>query len=244
MKKLFMVLTVVGLIVFSAQYAVAQESAASGQAAIERPIHQQLKTYFVEGGAGFMGIIMVTLVLGLAVAIERILYLNLSTINSEKLLKKVEDALANGGVEAAKDVCRNTRGPVASVLYQGLCRMHEGVDVVEKTISSYGAVQMGLLEKGLPWVQLFIAIAPMIGFLGTVIGMIITFDDIQIAGDISPNVVAGGIKFALITTVAGLVVAITLQLFYNYILTKIDNLVVDMENSCISFIDIMVKLSK
>jgi len=238
MKKLFMILTIIGLIAFSAQYAIAQTPGATTE--VEQPVHQQLKVKFIEGGVGFMGIILVTLVLGLAIAIERILYLNFATVNTEKLLKKVEEALAVGGVEAAKDVCRNTRGPVASILFQGLCYMDKGIETVEKTVVSYGSVQMSLLEKGLSWVQLFIALAPMIGFMGTVIGMIIAFDAIQEHGDISPNIVAGGMKFALITTVAGLVVAITLQMFYNYLLSKIDSLVIAMEDASISFIDILV----
>lgn len=240
MKKLFMILTVVGLMVFSAQYAIAQEAAATEQA-IEKPIHQELKIKFIEGGAGFMGVILLSLVLGLAIAIERILYLNLATVNTDKLLRKVEDALAEGGVEAAKDVCRNTRGPVASIFYQGLSRMNEGIEVVEKTVVSYGSVQMSQLEKGLSWIQLFIAVAPMLGFLGTVIGMIEAFDDIAIAGTISPNIVASGMKVALITTVGGLVVAIILQIFYNYLLSKIDSLVIAMEDTSISLIDMLVK---
>ncbi len=235
-----MILAVVGLMVFSAQYAIAQE-ATSIVEETEMPVHQQLKIKFIEGGAGFMATVLICLVLGLAIAIERILYLNLATVNTQKLLKNIEDALAKGGVEAAKDVCRNTRGPVASIFYQGLSRMDEGMEVVEKSVVSYGSVQMSLLESGLSWIQLFIAIAPMLGFLGTVIGMIAAFDAIQAAGDISPNVVAGGMKVALITTVGGLVVAIILQIFYNYIVSKIDSLVVAMEDSSISLIDILVK---
>ncbi len=245
MKKLFMILTVIGLMVFSAQYAIAQESDLSAlQVENEMPIHQQLKVKFIEGGAGFMASILLVLVLGLAIAIERILYLNLATVNTEKLLKKIEAALANGGVEAAKEICRNERGPVASIFYQGLSRMDEGVEIVEKTVVSYGSVQMSLLEKGLSWIQLFIATAPMLGFLGTVIGMIGAFDAIQAAGDISPTIVAGGMKVALITTVGGLVVAIILQVFYNYIISKIDSLVVAMEDSSISLIDILVSHNK
>ena len=171
-------------------------------------MHQEIKRLFIEGGAGFMATIIACLVFGLAVAIERIIYLNLASTNTEKLLKKVEDALNNGGVEAAKDVCRNTRGPVASIFYQGLLRYDKGVEEVEKSITSYGSVQMGQLEGGLSWVTLFIAIAPMLGFMGTVIGMIQAFDEIQRAGDISPTLVAGGMKVALITTVGGLIVAI------------------------------------
>jgi biopolymer transport protein ExbB len=243
MKKLFMILTFIGLMVFSAQYAIAQEGASAGQAT-ETPIHQELKKQFIDGGPGFMGVILLCLVLGLAIAIERILYLNFATVNTNKLLKQVEDALANCGVEAAKDVGRNTRGPVASIFYQGLSRMTEGIEVVEKTVVSYGSVQMSQLEKGLSWIQLFIATAPMLGFLGTVIGMIQAFDDIAMAGTISPTIVASGMKVALITTVGGLVVAIILQVFYNYILSKIDSLVIAMEDTSISLIDILVKHNK
>ena len=163
--------------------------------------------------------------------------------NTKKLLKGVEDALANGGIEAAKDLCRNTRGPVASIFYQGLLRYEEGVDVVEKTIVSYGSVQMSLMEDGMTWISLFIALAPSLGFLGTVVGMIAAFDAIQAAGDISPNVVAGGMKVALITTVFGLIVAMILQVFYNYILTRIESLTTDMEDSSISFVDVLTKFA-
>jgi biopolymer transport protein ExbB len=240
MKKLFMLLTVIGLMMFSAQYVAAQSSVASEEE-IEVPIHQQLKIKFIDGGPEFMGIILLCLVLGLAISIERILYLNLSTVNTQKLLKSVETALETGGIEAAKEVCRNTRGPVASIFYQGLSRANEGIDIVEKSVVSYGSVQMSQMESGLSWIQLFISIAPMLGFLGTVIGMIAAFDSIQVQGDISPNIVAGGIKVALITTVGGLVVAIILQLFYNYIMSKIDSLVVAMEDASISLIDILTK---
>jgi biopolymer transport protein ExbB len=242
MKKLFMLLTIIGLMMFSAHYVAAQDAATDN--VVEIPIHQQLKIKFIEGGAGFMGVVLLSLVLGLAICIERIIYLNLATVNTQKLLKKVEDALTVDGIEAAKEVCRNTRGPVASIFYQGLSRMDEGIEVVEKSVVSYGSVQMSQLESGLSWIQLFIAIAPMLGFLGTVIGMIEAFDAIEQQGDISPNVVAGGIKVALITTVGGLVVAIILQLFYNYILSKIDGLVVAMEDASISLIDILTASNK
>ena len=188
-----------------------------------------------------MAPIALVLVLGLALSIERILYLTFAKTNTKKLLKGVEDALANGGIEAAKDLCRNTRGPVASIFYQGLLRYEEGVDVVEKTIVSYGSVQMSLMEDGMTWISLFIALAPSLGFLGTVVGMIAAFDAIQAAGDISPNVVAGGMKVALITTVFGLIVAMILQVFFNYILTKIESLTTDMEDSSISFVDVLTK---
>jgi biopolymer transport protein ExbB len=177
----------------------------------------------------------------LAICIERIIYLNLSDINSKKLLQRVEAALNEGGIEAAKEVCRNTRGPIASIFYQGLLRWDEGMEVVEKSIISYGSVQMGLLEKGFTWISLFIALAPSMGFLGTVIGMIQAFDQIQIMGDISPTAVAGGIKIALITTVFGLIVAMILQVFFNYLINKVEGIVGDMEDSSISLLDILVK---
>jgi len=209
--------------------------------AAEQGLHKILKQKIIEGGAGFMGALLLCFILGLALAIERILYLNLASTDTKKLLKEVEDALNNGGVEAAKDVCRNTRGPIASIFYQGLLRYDEGIDVVEKTVVSYGGVQTGLLEKNLSWISLFIGIAPMLGFLGTVIGMIEAFDQIQQAGDLSATVVAGGIKVALITTVGGLIVGMILQLFYNYIVSKIDDLVNDMEDASISLLDLVLK---
>ena len=188
-----------------------------------------------------MALIILCLILGLAVAIERILYLSLSKTNTKKLLAAIEAALKEGGVEKAKEVCRNTRGPVASIFYQGLLRYDQGIEVVEKTVVSYGSVNMSLMENGLSWIALFIALAPSLGFLGTVVGMIQAFDAIQAAGDISPNIVAGGMKVALITTVGGLIVAMILQVFYNYILSKIDDLTIDMEDSSISLVDILVK---
>ena len=256
MKKFFMFLAVMGVMAFSAQNAAAQdEQPADGTAATEVvteatetldgpeeiPLHQALKTKFIEGGAGFMALVIICLILGLALSIERILYLSLSKTNTKKLLAKVEKALNEGGVEAAKDVCRNTRGPVASIFYQGLLRMDQGIETVEKTVVSYGSVQMSQMENGLSWISLFIAIAPSLGFLGTVIGMIQAFDAIQVAGDMSPNVVAGGMKVALITTVGGLIVAVILQLFYNYILSQIDSLTIEMEDASISLIDVLVK---
>ena len=207
----------------------------------EMSLHKQVKQKFIEGGATFMGFVLLALILGLALAIERIIYLNLATTNTTKLLKRVEEALESGGVDAAKEVCRNTRGPVASIFYQGLDRADQGIEVVEKAVISYGSVQMGLLEKGLSWIQLFISIAPMLGFMGTVIGMISAFDSIQLAGDVSPQLVASGIKVALITTVSGLIVAIILQVFYNYIVAKIDGIVNNMEDASISLVDILVK---
>ena len=257
MKKFFMFLAAMTLMVFTANTAVAQDAqaapaeevvsapandlAALTAGAPEVPLNQALKTKFIEGGAGFMSLIIICLIIGLALCIERILYLTFSKTNTKSLLEKVEKALAEGGIEAAKDVCRNTRGPVASIFYQGLLRYDQGVDVVEKTIVSYGSVQMSEMENGLSWIGLFIAIAPSLGFLGTVIGMIQAFDAIQAAGDISPNVVAGGMKVALITTVAGLIVAMILQVFYNYILAKIESITIDMEDSSISLIDVLTK---
>jgi len=207
-------------------------------------LHKQIKQKFIEGGPAFMGVVLLALIFGLAISIERIIYLNLSTTNTEKLLKNVEDALEEGGVESAKEVCRNTRGPVASIFYQGLDRADEGIDVAEKSVISYGSVQAGLLEQGLTWINLFIAIAPMLGFMGTVIGMIGAFDNIEAAGNISPSLVAGGIKVALITTVSGLIVGVILQLFYNYIVSKIDSIVNSMEDASISLVDLIYKYNK
>jgi biopolymer transport protein ExbB len=204
-------------------------------------LHKQIKIKFVEGGAQFMGSILLALILGLAIAIERIIYLNLATTNTDKLLKNIEGALESGGIDAAKEICRNTRGPVASIFYQGLDRANEGVEMAEKSVIAYGGVQMGLLEKNLSWISLFIAIAPMLGFMGTVIGMIDAFDKIEEAGNVSAGLVAGGIKIALITTVSGLIVAIILQVFYNFILSKVDSLTNQMEDASISLIDLLVK---
>lgn len=187
-----------------------------------------------------MAVILLCLILGLAIAIERIIYLSLSTTNTKKLAQNVEDALNSGGVEAAKEVCRNTKGPIASIYYQGLDRIDENLESTEKSIVSYGGVQVGLLEKNVSWVSLFISIAPMLGFLGTVIGMILAFDQIEKAGDMQPSLVAGGIKVALITTVFGLIVAIILQIFYNFIIAKIDRIVNDMEDASITLMDILV----
>lgn len=220
---------------------VGAQAPAAGEAEI--PVHQQIKTKFIEGGPLYMAPILLCLIFGLAIAIERIIYLNMATTNTKKLLQSIEDALSRGGIEAAKEVCRNTRGPVASIFYQGLDRASEGVEVVEKSVVAYGGVQMAQMESGLTWIALFIAIAPMLGFLGTVIGMIIAFDNIERAGDIEPSLVAGGIKIALITTVTGLIVAMTLQVFYNYIVSKIDSLVMEMEDASISLIDILVKFN-
>ncbi|MEN8116749.1 MAG: MotA/TolQ/ExbB proton channel family protein [Bacteroidota bacterium] len=262
MKRLFALIAVFGMLFFMASNAVVaqEEEAAATETATEqvditadpeeeaaaaeeegKSLHSQLKQKFIEGGPTFMSFVLIALILGLAFAIERVLYLNLATSNTKKLLAKVEDALENGGVEAAKDVCRTTRGPVASIFYQGLDRADHGIDVVEKSIISYGGVQAGLLEKGLSWIALFIALAPMLGFMGTVIGMIGAFDAIEVAGDISPSLVAGGIKVALITTVTGLIVAIILQIFYNYCVAKIDSIINNMEDASISLLDLLVK---
>ena len=207
----------------------------------EKGFHQIIKEKFIEGDPTYMSPVLICLILGLAVALERIVTLNLSTTNTKKLLSKVEAALEQGGIEAAKDVTKSTKGPVASIFTQGLMRYTEGIEMVEKSIIAYGSVEMGRLEKGLVWISLFISLAPMLGFMGTVIGMIGAFDAIEAAGDISPSLVAGGIKIALLTTVAGLIVAIILQLFYNYLVSKIDSLVNDMEDASISLVDILVK---
>ncbi|MDQ3534116.1 MAG: MotA/TolQ/ExbB proton channel family protein [Bacteroidota bacterium] len=206
-----------------------------------RSFHQVVKDRFVEGDVTFMTPVLICLILGLAIAIERIITLNLATTNTKKLLLNVEDALATGGVEAAKDVTKSTKGPVASIFTQGLIRSSEGIDMVEKSIIAYGSVEMGRLERGLVYLSLFISLAPMLGFMGTVIGMIGAFDAIAAAGDVSPSLVAGGIKIALLTTVAGLIVAIILQLFYNYLVSKIDSMVNKMEDASIALVDILVK---
>ncbi len=208
-------------------------------------LHQEVKRLFIEGGPEFMSFVLLALILGLAIAIERIIYLNLASTNTDKLLVKIENAIETGGIDAAKEVCRNTRGPVASIFYQGLDRYdpnkEESIEMVEKTVVAYGGVQMGQLEKGLTWISLFISLAPMLGFMGTVIGMIFAFDAIEAAGDISPSLVAGGIKVALITTVSGLIVAMILQIFYNYIVSKIDGIVNKMEDASIALIDLIIK---
>ncbi len=211
------------------------------EAVAEPGFHQVVKDQFIDGGPQFMGIVLICLILGLAISIERIITLNLATTNVKKLLARVEDALNSGGIEAAKDVCRNTRGPVASIFIQGLMRMSEGIEMVEKSIIAYGSVEMGRLERGMVWISLFISLAPMLGFMGTVIGMIDAFDAIAEAGDVSPTLVANGIKVALLTTVAGLIVAVILQLFYNYLISKIDSLVNNMEDASISLVDVLVK---
>lgn len=204
-------------------------------------LHQSIKKNFIDGDPRFMSLVLICLILGLALCIERIIYLNLSSTNSQKLLGNVSDALNSKGVEAAKDVCRSTSGPVASIFYEGLERADGKIEEVEKSIEQYGSVQMGLLEKGLSWISLFIAIAPMLGFMGTVIGMIQAFNDIAEANTMNAQLVANGIKVALITTVSGLIVAILLQILYNYILSKIDSIVVDMEESSIEFVDMVYK---
>ena len=269
MKKLFALIAVLGMLFITTSInVIAQDTASSPAAQTEvtstdtaqaapaatdpieqtaakaeqgQSMHSALKQKFIEGGPGFMTSILICLILGLAIAIERVVYLNLASTNNKKLLEKIEDALNTGGIEAAKDVCRNTRGPVASIFYQGLDRSHEGLDVVEKTVVAYGGVQTSLLEKGLVWIALFIALGPMLGFLGTVIGMVQAFDAIEVAGDISPSLVAGGIKVALITTIGGLIVAMILQVFYNYSVSKIDSIVNSMEDASISLIDLLVK---
>ena len=240
MKKVVKVLSVIGFMFFGTVSTFAQDATAEEA----KTFHQILKQNFIDGGPGFMGIVLVALILGLAIAIERIIYLNMATTNTKKLLASVDDALSSGGVEAAKEVCRNTKGPVASIFYQGLDRVDEGIEDAEKAVVAYGGVQMGQLERNVSWLSLFIALAPMLGFMGTVIGMIGAFNDIAVANDISPAVVADGIKVALLTTVFGLIVAIILQIFYNYIISKIDSIVNNMEDASISLIDLLVKYKK
>ncbi len=261
MKKLFAIVAVMGALTFgSTQLAQAQDAAAADQteqaapAAVEQAdaaapvvaeegggIHKELKIKYIEGSAFFMSFISIALVIGLAFCIERIIYLSLAEINTKKFVASIEAAMEKGDVEAAKDIARNTRGPIASIYYQGLMRLDQGVDVVEKSVVSYGGVQAGYLEKGCSWITLFIAMSPSLGFLGTVIGMVQAFDKIQQVGDISPTVVAGGMKVALITTIFGLIAALILQVFYNYILSKIEALTSDMEDSSVTLLDMVVK---
>ena len=208
----------------------------------EASFHQALKTKFIEGGADFMALVAITLVLGLAICLERIIYLNLANTNPDKLLKDIEDALIKeGNLEKAKGIARDTRGPIASIAYQALLRADQGIDIAEKSVVSYGGVQGGLLEKNLSWITLFIAMAPSLGFLGTVVGMVQAFDNIEKVGDISPTVVAGGMKVALITTIGGLVVALILQIFYNYILSLVEGILNRMEDASITLLDLIVK---
>ena len=271
MKKVFAILSIVAIFNFGnpvnvvAQDATAQtEQVASTDSAATAAVdstqqteetqasapveeggtHKALKQKFIEGGAGWMAPIALCLIVGLALCIERIIFLSLSATNTKKLLVNIDEAWNKGGVSSAMDVCRNTRGPVASIFYQGLSRFDEGIDVVEKSVASYGGVQLGQLEKNLSWISLFIALAPSLGFLGTVVGMIQAFDKIQQVGDISATVVAAGIKVALLTTVFGLVVAMILQVFFNYILTLIEAMTNEMEDSSISLLDIIVKHTK
>ncbi|MDG5490787.1 MotA/TolQ/ExbB proton channel family protein [Psychroserpens sp. SPM9] len=259
MKRLFSILAIVCIMAFgtvnastnaytveTATTAVATTFQDADPVAAEedKSFTQVVKERFIEGGPFFMGIVLLCLILGLAIAIERIIYLNLATTNTKKLTQNVEDALNSGGIEAAKEVCRNTKGPVASIFYQGLDRADEDIDAAEKAVVAYGGVQMGQLEKNVSWISLFIALAPMLGFMGTVLGMIDAFDKIEAAGDMNPSLVAGGIKIALLTTVFGLIVAIILQIFYNYIIAKIDSIVNDMEDASITLMDLLVRHKK
>ncbi len=258
MKKVFTILTIVALMFFvtstvqaqqeNAKTEVKKEVKKSQDEADAKPLsfHQELKKRFVEGGPAFMGIVLLILILGLAIAIERILYLSFADTNTDKLLNQVESALEEGGVQEAQEVLRNKKGPIASIFYEGLERVAngEGIDAAEKAVVSYGNVQVGQLEKNVSWLALFIALAPMFGFMGTVIGMIDAFDKIEAAGDMQPSLVAGGIKVALLTTVFGLIVAIILQVFYNFIIAKIDSIVNKMEDASISLVDMLVKYKK
>ncbi|MBQ5703519.1 MAG: MotA/TolQ/ExbB proton channel family protein [Alistipes sp.] len=263
MKKLFLVLAAATLS-FGAAYAQeANDEAAAQQAPVEQvvdapaeeadaeeaelqgePMHFALLKKFLEGGWGWMLLPLVCLILGMAIAVERILFLALSKINTKKFIARVEDILNTDGVEAAKEYCRNTRGPVASIFYQGLMRYDQGLESVEKAVVSYGSVKQGEMESGLSWISLCIALAPSLGFMGTVVGMIQAFDDIQAQATISPAVVAGGIKVALLTTMLGLIAAVILQIFFNYILAQIEAQVVKMEDSSITLIDMLTAYNK
>ena len=262
MKKIFMSLAVAVMGTVQAFAAEAEEAAApvadtlqtaaaesvakaaETVAQTEQGLHQVLLQKFLEGGWEWMLPVLVCLVLGLAIAIERMLFLSFSNINTKKFIKRVETALNNEGIEAAKTICRKTRGPIASIYYQGLMRYEQGMDAVEKAVVSYGSVQTGKMESGLSWMGLFIALSPMLGFMGTVVGMIQAFDDIQAMGDISPTAVAGGIKVALLTTLMGLISAVIIQLFYNYIVSKIDTMVNKMEDASITLVDMLSAYNK
>ena len=261
MKKLFMILAVAVFSLGAAnafaeeaeevaaapateEVATADNTAVSETEIAGDSMHHVLMQKFLEGGWEWMLPVLFCLVVGLAVVIERILTLTFSTINTKKFVANVDEALKNGGVEKAKELCRNTRGPIASIYYQGLDRYDQGLDAVEKSVVSYGSVQTGQMESGMSWIGLFIALAPMLGFMGTVVGMIGAFDAIQAAGDISPTLVAGGIKVALLTTLMGLIVAVILQIFYNYLIAKIDSLVNDMEDASISLVDMLTAYNK
>ena len=200
-------------------------------------LHKQLKRKFIEGSAGFMSLVALALVLGLAFCIERIIYLTLSEVKTKKLMYDIDERLEKDDVDGAKDLCRNTRGPVASICFQGLLHIKEPLDQIDRQLTNYGAVQINNMEKRCTWIRLFIAVAPSLGFLGTVIGMVMAFDRIQTAGDISPTIVAAGMKVALITTIFGIIVAVILQFFYNYILSKIEHLTAQMEEGAIVFMD-------
>ena len=270
MKKLFAIVAMLGLFTFGtiqsiqAQDAqateqteqvdsIAADSSATETAAADEttpaPVeeaepesfHKTLKTKFIEGDAGFMSLVAIAMIIGLAFCIERIIYLNLTQVNTKKLMESIAKALEAKDIEKAKTICRNTAGPVASICYEGLLRTNQSLDSVEKAIVSYGSVEAMKLEKNCSWIVLFIAMAPSLGFLGTVIGMVMAFDEIQRVGDISPTVVAGGMKVALITTIYGIIVALVLQIFYNFALTKIEAITSDMENCSITLLDILVK---
>jgi biopolymer transport protein ExbB len=204
-------------------------------------LHNQIKQKFIEGSALFMSFIALVFIAGLAICIERIIYLNLSQRNSKPLMDDIKDALSRGDTEMAKNICHEASGPVAATCYQGLLRIDQGSDVVEKAITTQGNLQIDRLKKGCSWIRLFTAMAPTLGFLGTILGMLQAFDKIQLTGDISPAVVAGGMKVALISTIFGLIAALILHLFYNYILSKIETITNDMEDSSISLLDIVIK---
>ncbi len=223
-------LSLISIIIFFTQTATAQSG-----------FHQGLKQKFIEGNAGFMSLVALALVIGLAFCIERIIYLSLSEINAKKLMADIEEKVKANDIEGAKEICRETRGPVASICYQGLLRKDDSLEDIERSVEGYGNVQVANLEKGCSWITLFIAMAPSLGFLGTVIGMVMAFDQIQQAGDISPTIVASGMKVALITTIFGIIVALILQLFYNYILSKIEHLTSQMEESAVSLLDMIAK---
>jgi biopolymer transport protein ExbB len=275
MKKLFAIVALVAACSFAmTQNVMAQEeeaaveavdSAAADSAAVEEAapqqeeaapieeeesegIHKALKTKFIEGGADFMSLVAIALVLGLAFCIERVIYLSLAQINTRKFTADLADLVAAGKVQEAINLAANTRGPVAQVSRKALeclnSKDQNDIATIERTINMEAEVQGSYLEENCSWITLFIAMAPSLGFLGTVIGMVMAFDQIQKAGDISPTVVAGGMKVALITTIFGIVVALILQVFYNFILARVEALTGNMEEAAQELLVMCVKSDK
>ncbi|MCK5453981.1 MAG: MotA/TolQ/ExbB proton channel family protein [Calditrichia bacterium] len=198
---------------------------------------------FKQGG-DFMWPILVFLIFGIAIGLAKVWTLWRAGINTRRFIETIRTALKEGGTEGALEICENTRGPVASIFHAGLIRAKQGIDYVEKSITNAGSIEMAFLERWMIWLGFIIVIAPMLGFTGTVWGMIIAFDSIRTANDISPAVVAGGISQALLTTLFGLIVAMIVQLFYNWSTARIDKLIIDMEEASVHLVDTLVEMEK